>query len=1857
MVFKALMGGGSRDDLSSRESVRRKSSTTGGDDSGRTSSSRRQSKISSASSVSSSRRSTRGDDRDRGLADISASRSVTGDSTTTYVTAEPASYVDEPLIIERTPRSNRDDRQRSSRDGGDRDSRRKSEKRYSEERSSRDGTSGRDRTRPRAQSGDTAAHFAAEIANPGFNQFPMQYDSSNIPGTSAPYHPPLDSHITQQFPGQLPDTTAQAYIPPNPAGFAADYYDDQGQSVAQQPGVRPQAPDIIIGAEPHLQAASPMANPPPEPSSLGQVGAAAEYYAGGDSFATSSTPTSKPPKPSKPSKPSSSRPPKPSSGSSIAGESATFGIGSELMNQASANYPTTSGGQSRPPMQATGGSSSSHNGVGLALGGAAAGAAAAYMINHHSEQSKPNAQYTNHHNESYGIGIPTNGNFQQSSFQGNASPYAPSGYANRPPGPSYPSGGMQPGSLAYHQKHHGPLAAFVDFWRDPEGVGKFEDYTEAIGVCKYCFEPGTTSSNAPRKHHYNRRRRSPVVDKYGSSSRVDKLTRYNSSEDESRRKKSKGSSWLAGGLAGGLAGYVAKSLFSSKDFEDTYSVRSGARVESSRRHTYDDESMVSSSKASSTSRGVISKKRSSEDKSSVSKDSKSYRYSRRSSRSRSRSTSRDRRTSSGLKEAAIGAAVGTALTAAATRSSERNRSQDRSTRHRRRQSDSSGSINFERSRGRGRSSPRGFKSFFTAPSANRRKKSSTKERGFFSFGNSSSSSGDFDLAFGGSELFGSTVSGRSSRSSKSSRKQNVDAEILGLGLAARQLAHSSSRKELTPRDLARPPNYGRSTKVEDEEWEDAESSDSAISTNLAYGGSAIVGSSESVTSGTSFWPWSSSSRKQKKAQKQYSQPPPANDYPYYPNDYASQDGSSGRGSLQQVIPVPTSDPTRFDVVRMSTSSSPNVQPPLVRPGPIPLQQPQPFTPVSQSVYYPTITAPIDPLVQRIGLEDNSSRDIPRQRRSNSSPVLPMVPIDGPSPGILKRRSTAKDAGTVSFNLTEEQTDRQQEVDRRDKERKERRRKEDFSVLREEADELAELERRRLDKERRREERRRREEAEAEEAAREARRERRRKEAKIDGRPSVLSNGEGSEIMENVTRKTDERKEPSSSSWVTPAIVGAGAAVVAGALAEKAFEDDRSSASTSRHEERREKRRSERRSASESQPEVTEVPRQVPTQPAVEEDDEHREKEERIARIAASRIIQNQSPTAHESYEDFFTPDDIRHHDDHEDSSPNIIEVIPRSERRIEPYLGSDLDKPDPSWPPLVINIIKPTPPGSYDGSVRDAHSPVPTTPESIEQEESKEEPKEEEVEPAPVRPTTGSRVSWGEHQFHEYEVETPLSDREEHFEESDQHEVAVSPEYHEQNYETFVEEKPVPREVDEIESNSKHSMPGSFDDDVEFAATLAAGAEIAGFDPTVVTDDASYYGKDHLSKFKDSYRPPAVESVTDLGDAVSVQSGSAKKEFRAPESFDVEDAHTDEMKASKDGQTGTRSIAVTEPEAVTISEILDRRSSKELREDTGDSAPSSPVKEESKKSKKKKRRSKTLDDFEIESEERSSRRSASSDFSDSKRQEKSDDVDFEPALKRVESAPVTDDWIEEDKERRRPKSKHSSSDRTESLDDARSVAASAPGADELEEYRSRRSSRRSKDDDGDLEYDSRSLPDVDDDGEKRRRRKHKRHSGNFDDAASVVSSPAKIDETREKRRSRESSTASTQRSKELEKKSGGLFSSIFGSKTNLERSSSASEKREMQSEIGVDESTSESRRKKKSSSRRSLSGDGLDGWDAASEAAQSSMDLSQLGKALDGEDGDNDSQSSRRKRREQRRRDKYEEIVDSARDASEKVDL
>jgi hypothetical protein len=79
-----------------------------------------------------------------------------------------------------------------------------------------------------------AVQFATDIAAPGFSQFPMQYDTGLPSAGHSPEHEVrFDPHVQQQFPGQFPDSVAQPYLPnpPNPAGAAADYYGDQGQSV------------------------------------------------------------------------------------------------------------------------------------------------------------------------------------------------------------------------------------------------------------------------------------------------------------------------------------------------------------------------------------------------------------------------------------------------------------------------------------------------------------------------------------------------------------------------------------------------------------------------------------------------------------------------------------------------------------------------------------------------------------------------------------------------------------------------------------------------------------------------------------------------------------------------------------------------------------------------------------------------------------------------------------------------------------------------------------------------------------------------------------------------------------------------------------------------------------------------------------------------------------------------------------------------------------------------------------------------------------------------------------------------------------------------------------------------------------------------------------------------------------------------------------------------------------------------------------------------------------------------------------------------------------------------------------------
>ncbi|TPR05941.1 hypothetical protein CAN33_0018930 [Aspergillus niger] len=1322
-MFKALLGGGR-----SSSDVRSSSSSK--------SSSRRRTD-SKSSTVS--RKSSRGDDRDRGLGDLSNYRSsssrnkryapsVAGDSVaSSYATADQGTPIEsDRVVVERAPRrqdsndtTDRRDRYRDNGDGEGKSSHRRERARSPSRERERDGDR---RERQRTQSGDL---YASPVI-PGMPPSPGDFATASphtyppvteaMPTTSMPSPPHAtafyDPHVTQQFPGQFPTYVAEPYLPPNPAGEAADYYGDQGQSVQDQPGVRPKPPLVAASDQAHLMTASPTANPPPEPSSMGQVGAAAAYFMDDAELgmeqpeATPSASAPKPPKLSRPPRPSVqtagiSSPPAVTTATTMSGAEVMDSPGHTISESPATYMPPTTSSPPKPPH--------SHGG-GVAVGAAAAGAAAGYMMSQH-HQSSASVEHSSQYNmQNYEDVLP-------------AYPETPSfpPPQNIPLHPDhaavYHGAPFQSGGLAFQQRQQGPLDKFINFWKDPEGVGMFEDYTESIGVCKYCFEPGTTSQDAPRRHNHKPRRRS--ADRYSNGSRVDKASRYSSSEDEGRRRKrSSRNSWLPGLLGG----YAVKSIFSSKEFDESYSIRTG-EVASSRHSIHESEGASTAGRRSQTSRGVYrrshrSRSREHTDHSSYHSDSKLSRYegSRLRSRSRSRSSSRSQRQAA-LRNAALGVAVGTAAVSE-YESRHRSRSRSASSRGRKPRKASSSDESFvDISRPARKTVGSGFSSFFTASSENRRKRRTKRRKSIFSFSNnnSSSSSLDADLAFG--SAYAKRQSGKSNRRSKKKTDTDMDAALLGLGAAATALAASSHRGHRRTGEIlvAKESRSGRSdyesSAANDEGWEDLDSGDqssSSVTSGLAFGESEAA-----VAAGLGTAALASAYHRDSKV--------------------SSHDAASSTGSLQHVAPIPTSDPSRFDA--MKVSSQPPSQPTLVRPGPIPLQQPQPVTPVSQAVYtsqgesipsysvpdiHPTPASAFMPYEtpsrsdrwnQRTAdyaeRSDISSRISRAHRRSDSSPVFHAEPLERTSTSSFRRRSTLKDQASVQFDLTEEQANKERRANRLE------------SLKREgDAGEGVRL----VDRE---------QEMALRDAERRASQQRER------------------EYEKSRTEEESSRSEKDSSSLIGAAAVGAIGGVAFGTMRSRSSNDDSSeTASQRRHEERREKRRAERRRVSDSESiasslpmsesgrTVTDVPSQMDRLP---ED----------VRPRQSRPLPRTKPV-YEDYAQFFAPEELRYSPDtytrrEPTSMPTIIEVEPANESAVV------TEEPHPDynglpWPVPGLTLTEPTPPHSQVGSAR--ATPIILIPGRHEEENSFE------------RQTTGSRVSWGKHETHEYEVPSTSSEHE-----------------------------------------------------------------------------------------------------------------------------------------------------------------------------------------------------------------------------------------------------------------------------------------------------------------------------------------------------------------------------------------------------------------------------------------------------------------------------------------------------------------
>ena len=1257
---------------------------------------------------------------------------------------------------------------------------------------------------------------------------PGQYDRA-MPGLNnvTPEHPAMSSHVQDQFPGQFPIQSSAPYRPPLAAseggpGLAAEYYGDDGQSVVEQPGNRPDMPSLIIGTEPHLQPALAVAAPPPEPSVSGNIGAAASFFSGEveeDEGASTHNQYSSFTHSTNQTRPnsnyhSSSAPVVPIiSGTEVGSAIGNFNGSQNSSHQQHQDHEVSIGGApsvysttttTRPPSQAQGSyhsrisrppkpgkQQSQSSGIRIStvgIAGATGLAAVAYEHNHHSSLQDPSSMSQNSTN-----------------------------------------------SMAQRHRNHGPFSALMNFFKDPEGVAQFEEYSEIIGVCRHCFAPGSSPRDAPRKHLHKKR----SDERYGSSARVDKDSRYYSSDNEKRRKNR---SWLTTGLGGYGLAKVGQNLSSEKnDLGDTYSEKTGRFSPEERKRRARRRSRSKERVEIGTIDHGKSDRRGSRDETSTG-TKRMAPSARRHSRTRPRSKVR----TTGLAEAAIGAALENSVVASSSQ---------------------------RRSR-----SPRGthgkskHKSPVISPERLHKTKHKKRDRGFFGFGNGSSSSSSLDLAYTRSQ-----DQHRSSTKShgKSKDDKMAEAALLGLGAATAALALSDGRqghkrkgvRELVgAKETKDHDRHGsgpaRKSKIsseqqDDELWESAAEDDyESVNSDLAYGAPGRKDSRASLSSessGTNKWGW----RWGKKRNRRASTPRRgSSDYDSFPTVAGagligpatiSQDqhqgdamDSTGGLPLQHVYPVPTSDPSRFDVGRgdsVVSSSRPIMS---SRPEAVPLQHPRPVAPVSAAIYSSqtpydhSFSAPTGPaMFSQTQYQHHPETSDARQNTNEASmpgsfPRLVQQADDGIHDFRLRRRDTSParmrqdpmsnsmapergastriDSSAVRFDLTEEQEER---------DRHERRRK------------------RKEDRDRR--------EAKEQEKIESDRRASRQQSRKKSG-PWI---------------KTDEGPGGSSeTSWVGPAAAGIiGATIGAVAATDK-------SRSEEMREERRQRRQKERELEDEedtlSKSERRRRQKEQHDQDAAIKDSgrlpdeastsyqfaDHKKRSPQKQEMSVwQEAASTKQSTGHEDYRSFFTPievlnkssDQVKITSANADADidlepvPRIVTVKPKRVHDLSDSPGLSLvdtdDRIDPSQVPFPWQIPKlrleePTPP-STRGS-----TPIPQSKSANDTgfEGSRKE-------------SSSTKVKWEDEQTPEYTVIAPKEDRDESIESvsgeiNGTDAVDVSESSHERD---FPVEEPHPRT-----GSTTEKSPAPYGEDAEFAATLAASAEDAGFDPSIVMNNPTY---------------------------------------------------------------------------------------------------------------------------------------------------------------------------------------------------------------------------------------------------------------------------------------------------------------------------------------------------------------------------------------------------------------------------------
>ncbi|KAF2747150.1 hypothetical protein M011DRAFT_64754 [Sporormia fimetaria CBS 119925] len=901
--------------------------------------------------------------------------------------------------------------------------------------------------------------FSDQIHTEGFSQFPGQPVASSM-STPLPVHsapPAIDSHIASQFPGQTPTNFSQPFTPglvhTNSFGAAADFYGDQGQSVLDQPGVRPGRPSVIMPLDtPHLTSASADFIPAQDTG----TGTAADFYEGTQATAS----------PSHPSQPSSgTAPPKPLRPSASTPHSpGIFGTAAAAGGAAALGY--MAGHQAGTHQYAQSPSAPYHEHMAPLLG---AGPSHNHPYTDDNPPPKPPRPGTLEHQSSasshaglYAAGAAGLAGAALHHHNSNLHPSMPGAFPEGPTSARTTPVPFQSGQMAqmmHPAEQKDAVSKVIDWWKDLEDVRKMEEYTEYIGVCRGCFDPRSSAMDAPRKHNYRRKRsgelRPSGIEKQSRYGLSEKPSRQSLSSDDGRRRSGNKSSWLAAGLGGAGLAAAGKALWNRRnDFDDTYSVKSGHERRthtSGRSRSRSRERKRYSSGRSEASRRSRSSDRMSSLSTGVIRDAKKHKVRKSRSHSSSSSSSDGR---AGLLSAAVGAGLAASVISA-SKKKHRQRSRSNSPRkssvyhrrdssdHDRRHSDHRRKLEHKSSRSSVASSAyidisksdrpqSGFLGgfFSNPPPKEKRRKSHShshakKKKGFFNFGNASSSSSDSSLAFGAGYVK------TRKRPARKTSDEKLKATLIGLGATATAIANhkSSGRPEVFAVRENRHKRHSKprkSSKHEDDGWEsmseDDSSSSSAIS-GLAYGSydwkkGKSQESLASSASGTSKWGWRWGSKKPKKRPSSESIHNPATGSSYIAPTIAGAAAGAAIGSaigrqdsstssvhtLQSVYPVQT-DANTFDARRTSSvaTSQPYV---TARPDTVPLQQPQPQPHIPGAIYateapfLPSYVAPTGPPVFSATHGPSHSYNSPQQ------PLFSNAPNEYSAPPLPRRSNSS-----------------------------------------------------------------------------------------------------------------------------------------------------------------------------------------------------------------------------------------------------------------------------------------------------------------------------------------------------------------------------------------------------------------------------------------------------------------------------------------------------------------------------------------------------------------------------------------------------------------------------------------------------------------------------------------------------------------------------------------------------------------------------------------------------------------------------------------------------------------------------------